>query len=66
MKTDLHTHLEGFVNGNKADIYITNDDKETNAIIWRDNETDTLFCISTKADKDLLITLAETVVKTPK
>lgn len=66
VKTDVHTHIEGFVNGNEADIYVTNDEKETNAIIWRDEKTDTLFCISTKADKDLLIALAETVVKMPK
>ena len=66
VKTDLHSHIEGFVNGNKADIYITNSDKESSAIVWKDSETETLFCISAKADKELLIALAEAVNKTPK
>lgn len=66
VKTDLHTHIEGLVNGSKADIYITNDNKETNAIIWRDKKTDTLFCISAKIDEELLIALAESVIKTTK
>ena len=66
VKTDLHTHIEGFVNGNKADIYITDSDKESSAIVWQDSETDTLLFISAKADQDLLITLAESVIKSPK
>ena len=66
VKTDLHTHIEGFVNGNKADIYISTVEKESSAIVWLDSETETLLCISAKADQDLLISLAESVQKTPK
>ncbi len=66
VKTDLHTHIEGFVNENKADIYIANSNKESSAIVWQDSETDTLLCISAKADIDLLIAFAESVTKSPK
>lgn len=66
VKTDLHTHIDGFVNGNKADIYIATGDEESSAIVWRDSETDTLLFISADADQDLLIALAESVKKTPK
>lgn len=66
VKTDLHTHIEGFVNGNKADIYIATSDEEISAIVWKDSETDTLLFISADADQDLLITLAESVQKVPK
>lgn len=66
VKTDLHTHIEGFVNGNKADIYIATSDEEISAIVWKDSETDTLLFISADADQDSLITLAESVQKVPK
>lgn len=65
VKTDLHTHIESFVNGNKADIYITSSDKELSAIVWQDSETKTLLCISAKADMELLIALAESITKSP-
>ncbi len=66
VKTDLHTHIEDYVNGNKADIYISTVDEESSAIVWLDSETETLLCISAKADQALLITLAESVRKSPK
>lgn len=66
VKTDLHSHYDGFVSGNKADIFITESDQETNAIVWRDNETNTLLCISAKVDQDLLIAFAESIVKMTK
>ena len=61
--TDLHTHIESHVNGNKADIYITDSELESNAIVWTDSESGYLFFIGAKADKDQLIALAESVVK---
>ena len=61
--TDLHTHIEAHVNGNKADIYITDSELESNAIVWTDSESGYLFFIGAKADKDQLIALAESVVK---
>ena len=63
IKTDLHTHIEAHVNGNKADIYITDSELESNAIVWTDSESDCLFFVGAKADKDLLIALAESIVK---
>lgn len=66
VKTDLHSHIEAQVNGNIADVYITESTVETNAIVWRDSKTDTLLCIIAKADKDSLIALAESVIKTQK
>lgn len=66
VKTDLHTHIEGVVNGNKADIYIATSDEESSAIIWIDVETETLLYINAKVSRDLLIELAETVIKAPK
>jgi hypothetical protein len=66
VKTDLHSYIEAQVNGNLADVYITESTEETNAIVWRDSKTDTLLCITAKADKDLLIALAESVTKTQK
>ena len=64
VKTDLHSHYDGFVNGNKADIFITESDQETNAIVWHDNETNTLLCISAKVEQYLLIAFAESITKT--
>jgi len=65
VKTDLHTHIEGFVNGNKADIYITSSDDDSNAIVWIDAETETLLYINAKVSRDLLVEFAESVTKTP-
>lgn len=66
VKTENYTQSTGIVNGIVADIYLTTQENETNAIIWRDPDTDTLLCINTKADQDSLIALAETVCKREK
>lgn len=66
VKTDSHLHSTGIVAGNQADIYISNNAEETSGIVWQDNETDVLLCISANVDAELLIKLAESVIKTPK
>lgn len=66
VKTDQHSHTVGEVHGNNADIYIAENAEETDAIVWQDKETGVLLCISAKADRELLITLAESVTKTKK
>lgn len=66
VKTEHYTQSSGLVNGFAADIYLTTQENETNAIVWRDPDTDTLLCIHTKAEQDTLIALAETVSKREK
>ena len=66
VKTDLHSHVEGFVSGNKADIYITESGIESNAIVWIDEETGTLLFIGAWFDQDTLVAFAESVTKAPK
>lgn len=66
VKTESYTLVAGTVNGVSADIYITSNEKEANVIIWRDPETETILCIHAKAEKDFLITFAESVTKTEK
>lgn len=66
VKSDLHSHTEEFINGNKADIYITSSNNDSNAIIWIDAETETLLYINAKVSRDLLVEFAESVTKKPK
>jgi hypothetical protein len=66
IQTDSYTKVEGTVNGAAADIYITSNENESSVIVWRDPETGTLLCIHAFTDKDMLITLAESVTKTKK
>lgn len=66
VKAESYTLVAGTVNGVSADIYITSNEKEANVIIWRDPETETILCIHAKAEKDFLITFAESVTKTEK
>lgn len=66
IKTDLHSHVKDFVNDNSADVYISDSDIETNAIVWYVEETETLFCISGRFDQKTLVTLAESIVKSEK
>jgi len=61
IKVEDYTKITGTVNDLTADIYLTEKENETNVIIWRDLESDVLFAIFMKADKDILIELAESV-----
>lgn len=63
VQTETYTQSSGLVNGITADIYLTSQKNETNVIIWYDPDTDTLFCINTKADQSSLIALAAGVIK---
>ena len=56
-----YTQTTGSVNGFTAEIFLTENSNEGNAIIWQDTESDILFIISAKVDKDALIDLAKTV-----
>lgn len=66
IKTESYTQVEGTINGVNADIYITSNENEASVIVWKDPETGTLLCIHAYADKDMLITMAESVLKTKK
>ena len=66
VKTESYTQFEGAVNGISADIYISSNENEANVIIWQDPDTETLLCIHAKAEDELLIKLAEAVIKMPK
>lgn len=66
VKTEAYTLVDGAVNGVKADIYIASNSNEANVIIWRDPDTETLLCIHAKVEKELLMELAESVMKTVK
>lgn len=66
VKTESYAQFEGVVNGIIADIYIASKENEANVIIWQDPDTETLLCIHSKAEKKLLIELAESVTKTAK
>lgn len=66
IKTENCTQSSGLVNGISADIYLTSQENETNAIIWHDPDTDTLLCINAKADQNTLIAIAESVSKREK
>lgn len=50
------------VNGYEADFYCCNDEMKSNAIVWIDSSTDTLFSIVAFMDKEELISLAESVI----
>lgn len=66
IQTEFHTKVEGTVNGAAADIYITSNENESNVIVWRDPETGTLLYLDAKMDKESLIAMAESVMKTKK
>lgn len=57
------TRIEATVNGNPAEILISQDEKITNGIIWQDTETSALFCISGPFDSETLVKMAESVQK---
>ncbi|MBE6958453.1 MAG: DUF4367 domain-containing protein [Ruminococcaceae bacterium] len=66
IKTESYTQVEGTINGVNADIYITSNENEASVIVWKDPETGTLLCIHAHVGKDMLIAMAESVMKTKK
>ena len=61
--TEGYQRYSGFVHGAEADIYISDKENETSAIIWCDDETGAVLCIHAVADVDTFIALAESVKK---
>ena len=61
IKAEDYTQITDSTNNFSADIYLTENENETNVIIWRDPELDVLFAIFMKADKNTLIELAKSV-----
>lgn len=53
------------VNGANAEFYDKGDAQRSNAIVWVDNATNTLFSITAFMDKEDLIHIAENVKKVP-
>lgn len=51
------------VNGNSADIFISTDPSQANAIVWIDSKTNTYFCISAYLEKEELIYMAENILR---
>jgi hypothetical protein len=50
-----------YVSGSPAEFYQASSEEESNTLVWRDANTDTLFWISGFFSQDELISLAETV-----
>lgn len=61
-----YREYSGFVHGMKADIYISDNENESNAIVWCDEETGALLQVHAFADLETLVELAENVEKMKK
>lgn len=66
IKAEDYSQQPVLVNGLHADVYIALNDTETNVIVWQDPETNTLLYISAFANQDMLLELAESVIKIEK
>ncbi len=64
IKSDEYEQYSATINGVSADIYIAAEEQETSVIVWEDPQEDTLIRIFAIADKETLVKIAETVVKT--
>lgn len=58
---DEDIRIEATVNGNPAEILISQNERITNGIIWQDTKTNALFFISGPFDTETLIKMAESV-----
>ena len=58
-----YQEYSGFVHGVEAEIYLANLENESNAIVWRDEDTGVLLQVHAFADIETLIKLAEGVKK---
>ena len=47
-----------------ADFYVPNDPSQTNELVWVDEESLLIFCISSYLDQDVMIELANSVIQT--
>lgn len=64
--TEKFEQYSSNIHGLHADVYIATEDDETSVIVWEDVDSDLLFYIFAKVDKDKLISMAETVQKIEK
>ena len=51
----------GYVGNFPADIYISPNPDRNSAVLWEDPDNNILCCLSTRADRELLIEIAETI-----
>lgn len=63
VKAENYEQHSAFVNGHRADIYISLKENEASGIVWQDINGNVIFQISAIADKEVLIKIAETVTK---
>lgn len=56
-----YTEKQVTINGQSGSIFITQNEEETDGIVWIDLKTNTLFFISGHFDEDTLIQMAESV-----
>lgn len=64
IETKKYTQYSEMVNELPADVYIAIKEKETSVIVWKEPQGDVLIRIFAIADKETLVKIAESVVKT--
>ena len=63
IKSVDYDHYETAINGLVADLYIAPTEFEASELIWSDNATGIIFCVSAPVKEDVLTSIAEKIIK---